>query len=766
MRAVRKPTAAQPFDLGRLQDDLEWRQQQYREMIESSVQGICVNSGGTPLFVNQAYARILGYDSPEQILALGTLDAIIAPHDLERLKSRREARMRGEQAPGRYEFDAVRKDGSRITVETILSTINWEGQRAIQHTIFDITELKNSQEQLRKSEQCYRGLIENSLQGILIRTRERRVLANAAYAEIFGYDSVEEILALDKPYSLLAPHERKRVRGYDDARFRGEAAPAQFEVQAIRRDGTPIWLSEFDRLMTWQGEPAVQITYVDITEKKRSEEKLKDSEARYRELVEGSVQGISIRGSRRRLLVNESYARMLGYDSVEEVMAEKPPHRIACKHEQPRMIALHVSLRRGEQAPIQYVFEGKRKDGSKIWFNAISRAINWQGERAVQTTSMDITEQKHSEEELRESEKLYRDLIEGSVQGIMIRGYNNVLFTNDALVRLFGYESVREIKRLKNFRTLAAPHERARLLEYGKARLRGKAAPTHYEMEGVKKDGSRIWLSVVARVIQWKGQPAIQTAVTDITDKKRTQDELVARKLESVGALAKGIAGEFNTIFNTMLSSISLAKMESYAMGFDRISEILTDAEQTSDKAKDLIQQLLVLSRGGSPAKERISVEEIIRDSLPFSGRGKVVPLKRDNVEFKLVLPGNLHPVSADRVQMTHVFSSLIGNGIRSMPFGGTLAVSAENVEIKPGARGIHLQPGQYVKTSIKDQGQGIPQSSLGNLFDPYFSTDANGGGLELSSAFSVVKAHEGTITVHSTIGKGTRLAVFLPAII
>jgi signal transduction histidine kinase len=285
-------------------------------------------------------------------------------------------------------------------------------------------------------------------------------------------------------------------------------------------------------------------------------------------------------------------------------------------------------------------------------------------------------------------------------------------------------------------------------------------------MEGVKKDGSRIWLSVVARVIQWKGKAAIQTAVSDITDKKRTQDELVARKLESVGALAKGIAGEFNTIFSTMLSSISLAKMESYAMGFDRISEILADAEQTSDKAKDLIQQLLVLSRGGSPAKERITVEEIIRDTFPFSGRGKVVPMKREKIDFKLVLPGNLHPVSADRVQMKHVFTSLIGNGMQSMPFGGTLAVSAENVDIKPGARGIHLQPGQYVKISIKDQGQGIPHSSLANLFDPYFSTDKNGGGLELSSAFSIVKAHEGTITVHSRMGKGTRLAVFLPAIV
>ena len=84
---------------------------------------------------------------------------------------------------------------------------------------------------------------------------------------------------------------------------------------------------------------------------------------------------------------------------------------------------------------------------------------------------------------------------------------------------------------------------------------------------------------------------------------------------------------------------------------------------------------------------------------------------------------------------------------------------------IKPGARGIHLEPGDYVKISVKDQGQGIPHGSVDNIFDPYFSTDSKGGGLELSSAFSIVKAHGGTISVHSTLGRGTRLTVYLPTI-
>ena len=132
----------------RLRRELETRRRQYREMIENSVQGICVNAGGTPLFVNQTYADMLGYDSPQEILALGSLDPIVAPYHLEMVTTMRKARMNGEEVPTRYEFDAVRKNGQIITLEAIHSVIYWEGQRAIQHAIFDITELTRSQSNL------------------------------------------------------------------------------------------------------------------------------------------------------------------------------------------------------------------------------------------------------------------------------------------------------------------------------------------------------------------------------------------------------------------------------------------------------------------------------------------------------------------------------------------------------------------------------------------------------------------------------------------
>jgi CheY-like chemotaxis protein len=166
--------------------------------------------------------------------------------------------------------------------------------------------------------------------------------------------------------------------------------------------------------------------------------------------------------------------------------------------------------------------------------------------------------------------------------------------------------------------------------------------------------------------------------------------------------------------------------------------------------------QFLTFSKGGSPLKTSASIIDLIKDSTNFMLRGS-------NVKCKFSLPDDLWPVEIDEGQMSQVINNLIINADQAMPGGGKIEISAINVMIRPGDN-IPLKKGKYVKVSIKDHGKGITKRNLTKIFDPYFTTKRRGSGLGLSVAYSIVKKHEGYITVMSEPGKGTTFYIYILA--
>ncbi|HSS65306.1 MAG TPA: PAS domain S-box protein, partial [Gammaproteobacteria bacterium] len=177
---------------------------------------------------------------------------------------------------------------------------------------------------LRESERRYRDLIEGSIQGVLVHVDGKSVFANQAYADIFGYDSPEELLKQESARDHIAPHERDRMAGYTQARLRGEDIPA-YEFEGVKKDGSRIWLENRGRAITWEGKPAIQRTVVDITERKQAQERLRAAEEQNRLILESAgegIYGLDLEG--KATFVNPAAARMLGYE-VEELVGE-PMH--------------------------------------------------------------------------------------------------------------------------------------------------------------------------------------------------------------------------------------------------------------------------------------------------------------------------------------------------------------------------------------------------------------------------------------------------------
>ncbi len=247
-------------------------------------------------------------------------------------------------------------------------------------------------------------------------------------------------------------------------------------------------------------------------------------------------------------------------------------------------------------------------------------------------------------------------------------------------------------------------------------------------------------------------------AFRDMTETRKIEEELIkADRLEAIGVLAGGIAHDFNNILTAILGNVALAKL--YAEQDEKTVARLTNAEKAALRAQTLTQQLLTIAKGGTPFKQLSSIKELLQDSIAFSLRGS-------NVRCELDLSHNLWAVDVDEGQISQVINNLIINADQAMPDGGVIEVSAENIGLHEGRPEYlsALKKGDYVKISIRDEGNGIAEDQRQKIFDPYFTTKRHGSGLGLFTSYSIIKKHDGFIDVQSELGVGTTFSVYLPA--
>jgi two-component system, cell cycle sensor histidine kinase and response regulator CckA len=275
------------------------------------------------------------------------------------------------------------------------------------------------------------------------------------------------------------------------------------------------------------------------------------------------------------------------------------------------------------------------------------------------------------------------------------------------------------------------------------------------------RDGAEYIIEQVASPIRdEKNEVAgVVLVFRDITERQRNEAERrKAETLEQLGLLAGGIAHDFNNLLTTIIGNISLASL--LLPADNELTTRLVDAKNASMRARDLAQQLLTFARGGAPIKKTASIGKLIQDTVSFSLRGS-----HSRSEFSF--GADLWAAEIDPGQISQVIGNLVVNADQAMPNGGTLRVTCDNFSYNSTDGAIpDLPPGEYIRIAIRDQGVGIPEEYLKRIFDPYFTTKPKGTGLGLATTYSIVKNHNGLITVESELHAGSAFTVYLPAAI
>ncbi|MFX0092477.1 MAG: PAS domain S-box protein, partial [Candidatus Hodarchaeota archaeon] len=363
---------------------------------------------GFILHTNLVVQKRLGY-SAEQLLGVNLLDLL--PSDLQELGATIITAMVAGEAPF-CPIPLETENGTLIPVETKVSRGIWSEKNVLFALSRDISDRKLIEDALRESENKYRTLVENSLQGLLIFQDERVVFVNSAITKITGYTK-EELLSMSSEEILWIVHPE--AQGNFLSHFQnfqtGKPLFPTYEFRGIRKDGKEFWVEAFSISIEYQGRPAIQSACIDITERKRAEDALRESEIKYRSLVENSLQGILIHQDGRIVFANPAVPEIFGYTMQELLNFEEMPSII-----HPEDYEFFFSRVRdssaGKPSPSRFEFRGFHKQGEICWIEAFVSLIQYQGRSALLVSIIDITERKRAEQKLNMYHEQLEELVD------------------------------------------------------------------------------------------------------------------------------------------------------------------------------------------------------------------------------------------------------------------------------------------------------------------------------------------------------------------
>ncbi|MBN2807995.1 MAG: PAS domain S-box protein [Deltaproteobacteria bacterium] len=746
--------------LARLKSEERFRV--FAENVQAAV--YMIDGDARIVYANPFMARLSGYSQAE-LLRMPIFD-LVHPDYRETAIERTLARFRGEVPPANYDIKLQVKAGEIKCVELYAEKLDFQGEEIILGTAIDITARKKSEEALREREEMFRAFTENVQ--VMVYTYNSKgffTYANKICEDMTGYTR-DELLGMHFTQVLRDDYKDLSVKRAE-LRRSGEHLGVVYDVVGVKKDGTQRWweLSGI-RLEGKDDDVTVLGSAIDITARVESEQALKESEEKFRSLYERSSDPMLLLDEKGFFDCNPATVRQLKAKNREAVIAH--PARLSPELQPDGRLSQEKAeaLIKEAYAAGFLRFEWLHCDlaGGQFWADVSLTVIPFQQRKILFTVWRDITLFKKLEHHLRdEREQLLVTLRSIGDAVITTDLAGRVVLMNRVAEKLTGWRHseasgrhISEILKLVNGKSGApALNPLARAITEGMILELADNTVLH------SRSGQEFKIADSASPIRDEKSQIIGGVLVfrDISERERMQEEVLKlRKLESVGRLAGGIAHDFNNLLTGIMGNIEVAMMRLGAES-KRSRENLNKALKASRRAADLTQKLLTFAKGGEPVKEAAAIAEIIKDSAEFSLTGSKIALS-------LALAADLWAAEVDAGQISQVIQNLVINAVHAMPDGGTILITAENVEIALSqTSGLSLKPGPYVKILVRDQGLGIAEDLRDKIFDPFFTTKSEGSGLGLSVIHSIVNKHQGCVRVASEPGVFTEFTVFLPAL-
>jgi PAS domain S-box-containing protein len=611
----------------------------------------------------------------------------------------------------------------------------------------------------------YRNLLEQAGEGVVAESEGAIVFANPAAVKIFLWKRDEE-WAGKSFLDLAAPESREELA----ALLGGSAAsgpPERHEVVGLKADGSRFEMEVTPARMTFQGKAATQAILRDITDRRRAEQALRESEERYRLLFENNPQPMWVldKETLAFLAVNEAACRHYGYTRKE--FLAMTIRDIRPSEDVPALLRSVTS--ESDEFHKAGVWRHRKKDGTEIAVEISSHSLWFAGRPAQLILATDVTERIRAEEALRQSEQKYRDIFDFATVGIyQSRRDGSLITANAPLAEILDYDSPEDLLRHNLDEIYVDPAERRELI----TRFEPSEKAHRQEVRWKRKDGTPIWLELDARAVRNADGTTryFEGFVHDISERKKNEEEkrrleeqlVQAQKMEAVGQLAGGIAHDFNNLLTaiTGYSELLLGELPPEDLRRGHADEI----RKAGERAASLTQQLLAFSRRQVLEPKVLDVNIVVSDIERMLRR-----LIGEHIELKTPKAPDLWKVKADPGQIEQAILNLVLNARDAMPSGGTLAIETSNAQLDESFTRNHVptQPGPYVCVAVSDTGVGISDDVKARLFEPFFTTKerGKGTGLGLSTTYGIVKQSGGYLWCDSEVGRGTTFRVLLPRV-
>lgn len=760
------------------EDELRRSEERYRSLVDISPDAVYVHRGFELLFMNPAGAKMFAAGEADDLIG-ESLFRFIDPSEHEVAKTRYEGLLRGVEQPPR-EFLMRRADGSPVQARTVMIPITWKGDRAVMIVCHNITEQREIEAALDSKSAAaetanarFLDAVESIPEAFAIFGEDECLeFFNSNYIdvvwrhirdEVLPGASLQDLVRKQVSHELgLAPDHPEVEDVVINAMHRHRTLPSSLEM--LRPDGR--WIKQSKRRTS---DGRVVAIYTDISDAKRREAEIAESEERYRRVVEGSPDAIMISSDDVIVYVNEAAVRLFGAKTTDELLGkERRAFRIPGEEALPEMRSSEPGTG-NRRAQIEYQ-KRLRVDGTVVDVDVSSVRILWYGAEALMTTMRDVTARTRAQAALEETERRLAATASNFPGAIYQRAMDadgNVTypFVSRGIRDLIGVDPDEAVSSPETLMEIVPFEVRSRIREAIEMSARDMT-PYEIEAPAFTRSGDQVWLRSVARPRPHPDGGVIWDGVfLDITERTLARQALQAAKDEAEAAnkaksyFLANVSHELRTPLNAVLGYSEVLRDEVFGpMQHEKYHEYSKDIHASGEHLLNLIEDILDLSKietGNIVVEEsEVNVHTLVEDTVRIAAPA----VQAGGFDLSIEIAPEFPTILADEMRLRQVLLNLMSNAFKFTPGGGSIVVMAKI-----------SQKGEPEFT-VRDSGIGIDEADIPQVMAPFgrvqqaINDNERGTGLGLPLSKSLIEMHGGTFGISSEPGVGTEVKFTLPS--